>query len=77
MKRLFNEREMYNPDGVKLYEEIYKAILPIFKKYIDKNYSMSDIELIAIREVTDTMCFERLKKSFGEAKKRMKEKILE
>ena len=51
-KKLIDEKwESYNKDGMALDEELLKACGTILEKYIEKGFSSTDIELLAINTV--------------------------
>lgn len=70
MKSLFNRYEAYNTNGRKLSDEIQEALDPIFKKWSDEGYKMSDIEVIAFDNISIISAITRLKKSVAMVKQK-------
>ena len=56
-KLLFNEKyDSYNEDGNILDSQTCKAIDPIFKKWVEKGYSLRDISHIVLQAVMTLEC---------------------
>jgi hypothetical protein len=47
-KKLFNEYEAMNDDGLRLSDEILKAIEPIARKYEHEGYLLRDMQVIIV-----------------------------
>lgn len=65
MKSLYEEDARYIIDAINLWNDVTKAINPIFKNYIDKGYSIRDISHVAQATITD---FENEHVLIGQAK---------
>ena len=69
MKSLYTREEIYNEAGIKVSNEIQEAIEPILRKWADKGYRTSDIENIAIQDITYLTALIRLKVRIKKRKK--------
>ena len=62
MKSLFNKYEAYNKEGCKVCIEIEKLLKPVFDKWADKGYKVTDIESISITTIGSIGAIKRMKK---------------
>lgn len=56
-KRLFTEKDYFNEDARQFEEEVESKIIPLVKKWADKDFSVRDIEHLLICLIT-TICSE-------------------
>lgn len=57
MKRLFDDKDQYTPEGNKLGDEVDKALRPIIDKWFDEGYSARDIQYIIEQEASINCLF--------------------
>ncbi|KKN28309.1 hypothetical protein LCGC14_0855470 [marine sediment metagenome] len=74
-KLLFNEKyDSYNEDGNILDSQTCKAIDPIFKKWVEKGYSLRDISHIVLQAVMTLECEHILTRSIKTQKEERTDK---
>lgn len=57
MKSIFNEDGLtYSKDAVQFDLELYQALMPLFKSWIDRGYSIRELSHIASLSVLDAEC---------------------
>ena len=72
LKRLYDERDEYNEEGMEFYKQIGKIFTPLIDEYVNKGFSCVDMDHIAGDQFS-YICF--MKNAFRVNKKeKMKEK---
>lgn len=70
---LFNPYEATTVEGRKLEDRIYKEWMPLLREYIDRGYSVREVEAIAVGMISSTMAAERLHR--GLALRRLEQRV--
>jgi hypothetical protein len=73
MKNLFNEYEAYTTDGSLLDNAVYRQIKPLFLTWVEKGFSIRDIEAIFIDNIASLSAERRLLKSITMRKEEQNE----